>query len=71
MSAKDGCDLGFTSATQGSLAAATSVFLAAALEAATLGDFPDGRALAGACLNARRRRARVAASHDGAGERGA
>lgn len=50
MSAKDGCDLGRTSATRGSLAAATSVFLAAALEAATLGDFPDGRALAGACL---------------------
>jgi len=42
--------LGFTSATQGSLAAATSVFLAAALEALTLGDVPDARTLAGAVV---------------------
>lgn len=42
--------LGFTSATQGSLAAATSVFVAAALEALTLGDVPDLRACAGAVL---------------------
>jgi len=42
--------LGFTSATQGSLAAATSVFLATALEALTLGDVPDLRTFAGAAL---------------------
>ena len=42
--------LGFTSATQGSLAAATSVVLATVLEALTLGDLPDPRTLAGAVL---------------------
>lgn len=42
--------LGFTSATQGSLAAATSVFLATAIEALTLGDRPSARTLAGAAL---------------------
>jgi drug/metabolite transporter (DMT)-like permease len=42
--------LGFTSATQGSLAAATSVFLATALEALTLGDLPAPRTFAGAAL---------------------
>jgi drug/metabolite transporter (DMT)-like permease len=42
--------LGFTSATQGSLAAATSVFTAAALEAMVLGEVPSGRALGGAVL---------------------
>ncbi|MEW6272920.1 MAG: DMT family transporter [Thermodesulfobacteriota bacterium] len=43
-------ELGFTSATRGSLAAATSVFLAATLEALTLGDVPDLRTVAGAAL---------------------
>jgi len=42
--------LGFTSASQGSLAGATSVFLATALEAATLGDLPSPSAFAGAAL---------------------
>ena len=42
--------LGFTSASQGSLAAATSVFLATAVEALTLGDLPSPRTLAGAGL---------------------
>jgi len=42
--------LGFTSASQGSLAAATSVFLATAIEALTLGDLPGVRTLAGAAL---------------------
>lgn len=42
--------LGFTSATQGSLAAATSVFLATALEALTLGDLPAPRTFVGAAL---------------------
>lgn len=42
--------LGFTSASQGSLAAATSVFLATALEALTLGDLPGARTLVGAAL---------------------
>ncbi len=42
--------LGFTSASQGSLAAATSVFLATALEALTLGDLPSSRTLGGAAL---------------------
>jgi len=42
--------LGFTSATQGSLAAATSVFLATALEALTLGDVPAPRTFVGAAL---------------------
>jgi drug/metabolite transporter (DMT)-like permease len=42
--------LGFTSATQGSLAAATSVVLATVLEALTLGDLPDPRTLVGAVL---------------------
>jgi len=42
--------LGFTSATQGSLAAATSVFLATALEALTLGDLPPPRTFVGAAL---------------------
>ena len=42
--------LGFTSATQGSLAAATSVFLATALEALTLGNVPDLRTFLGASL---------------------
>ena len=42
--------LGFTSASQGSLAAATSVFLATAIEALTLGDLPSARTLVGAAL---------------------
>lgn len=42
--------LGFTSASQGSLAAATSVFLATAIEALTLGDLPSPRTLGGAAL---------------------
>lgn len=42
--------LGFTSASQGSLAAATSVFLATAIEALTLGDLPGTSTLAGAAL---------------------
>jgi drug/metabolite transporter (DMT)-like permease len=42
--------LGFTSATQGSLAAATSVFLATALEAITLGTVPAPRTFVGAAL---------------------
>lgn len=42
--------LGFTSASQGSLAAATSVFLATAIEALTLGDLPGMRTLGGAAL---------------------
>ena len=42
--------LGFTSATQGSLAAATSVLTAAALEAALLGGQLSGGAVIGACL---------------------
>lgn len=42
--------LGFTSASQGSLAAATSVFLATAIEALTLGDLPGARTLGGAAL---------------------
>jgi drug/metabolite transporter (DMT)-like permease len=42
--------LGFTSASQGSLAAATSVFLATAVEALTLGTVPSLRTLGGAAL---------------------
>jgi len=42
--------LGFTSATQGSITAATSVFVAAALEALALGDVPDPRILPGGAL---------------------
>jgi drug/metabolite transporter (DMT)-like permease len=42
--------LGFTSATQGSLAAATSVFLATALEALVLGALPAPRTFVGAAL---------------------
>jgi drug/metabolite transporter (DMT)-like permease len=42
--------LGFTSASQGSLAAATSVFLATAIEALALGTVPSARTLGGATL---------------------
>jgi drug/metabolite transporter (DMT)-like permease len=42
--------LGFTAATQGSLAAATSVITAAALEAAFLGEHLSAHTLLGACL---------------------
>jgi len=42
--------LGFAPATQGSLAAATSVVTAAALEALLLGDRPSPHTLVGACL---------------------
>jgi drug/metabolite transporter (DMT)-like permease len=42
--------LGFTTASQGSLAAATSVFLATTIEALTLGTLPSVRTLGGAAL---------------------
>jgi drug/metabolite transporter (DMT)-like permease len=42
--------LGYTSATQGSITAATSVFVASALEAVSLGGVPDVRTVAGAVL---------------------
>jgi drug/metabolite transporter (DMT)-like permease len=42
--------LGFTSATQGSLAAATTVISTAALEALTLGEHLSSETLLGACL---------------------